>query len=47
MGAGGASTSAAGKAPFVRTNPRTDKFEVHRFHSVEFWCSDATNTYKR
>ncbi|KAJ9522564.1 hypothetical protein QJQ45_008333, partial [Haematococcus lacustris] len=25
----------------------SDRFAVHRFHHIEFWCSDATNTYKR
>ncbi|XP_052624546.1 4-hydroxyphenylpyruvate dioxygenase isoform X1 [Lactuca sativa] len=29
---------------FLRTNPMSDKFSVKRFHHVEFWCSDATNT---
>ena len=32
---------------FKRHNPRSDRFGVHRFHHVEFWCADATNTYKR
>lgn len=32
---------------FVRTNPMSDKFQIERFHHVEFWCSDATTTYKR
>lgn len=32
---------------FKRSNPRTDKFTVHKFHHVEFWCADATNTCKR
>uniref|UniRef100_A0A7S0UWB0 4-hydroxyphenylpyruvate dioxygenase n=1 Tax=Polytomella parva TaxID=51329 RepID=A0A7S0UWB0_9CHLO len=32
---------------FVRQNPRSDKFNVRRFHSVEFFCSDATNVSKR
>jgi 4-hydroxyphenylpyruvate dioxygenase len=32
---------------FKRHNPRSDKFPVYRFHHVEFWCSDATNVYKR
>ena len=36
-----------GHEKFQRHNPRSDKFPVHRFHHVEFWCSDATNTYKR
>ena len=30
-----------------RNNPQSDFFVVHSFHCVEFWCSDATNTYKR
>ncbi|GMH42765.1 hypothetical protein BSKO_10684 [Bryopsis sp. KO-2023] len=36
-----------GCANFLRTNPRTDLFEVRKFHHVEFWCPDATNAYKR
>ncbi|KAL5571340.1 hypothetical protein UlMin_020937 [Ulmus minor] len=32
---------------FVRKNPRSDRFTVKRFHHVEFWCSDATNTARR
>uniref|UniRef100_A0A2P2JY98 4-hydroxyphenylpyruvate dioxygenase n=1 Tax=Rhizophora mucronata TaxID=61149 RepID=A0A2P2JY98_RHIMU len=32
---------------FVRTNPRSDRFRVKRFHHVEFWCNDATNTARR
>lgn len=32
---------------FVRHNPLSDKFEVRRFGHLEFWCSDATSTYKR
>ncbi len=51
----GAATGAAPRAPvqlvgydnFVRHNPRSDRFTVHRFHHIEFWCADATNTYKR
>ncbi|KAI8475492.1 MAG: 4-hydroxyphenylpyruvate dioxygenase [Monoraphidium minutum] len=54
MGAGAASEGAV-RAPlqlvgfdnFKRHNPRSDRFTVHRFHHVEFWCGDATNTYKR
>ncbi|KAI9395242.1 hypothetical protein POPTR_005G205200v4 [Populus trichocarpa] len=33
-----------GFSNFVRTNSRSDLFKVNRFHHVEFWCSDATNT---
>lgn len=32
---------------FVRHNPMTDKFDIDRFHHVEFWCSDAINVAKR
>lgn len=32
---------------FVRTNPRSDKISVQRFHHVEFYCGDATNTFRR
>eukprot|EP01025_Chloroclados_australasicus_P062056 TRINITY_DN8149_c0_g1_i1.p1 TRINITY_DN8149_c0_g1~~TRINITY_DN8149_c0_g1_i1.p1 ORF type:complete len:475 (+),score=47.86 TRINITY_DN8149_c0_g1_i1:98-1522(+) len=39
--------SLIGFKNFVRHNPLTDKFNVQRFHHVEFWCADATNTYKR
>lgn len=26
---------------FVRNNPRSDKFEIEKFHHIEFWCSVA------
>lgn len=32
---------------FVRNNPMSDKFEVHRFHHIEVWCGDATNAARR
>ncbi|KAH7372775.1 hypothetical protein KP509_17G020200 [Ceratopteris richardii] len=32
---------------FVRKNPLSDRFKVHRFHHIEFWCGDATNTWRR
>lgn len=32
---------------FVRTNPKSDRFGVNRFHHVEFWCSDATTSARR
>lgn len=32
---------------FVRANPRSDFFSVKRFHHIEFWCGDATNTARR
>ena len=36
-----------GFSKFVRTNPKSDRFGVKRFHHVEFWCGDATNTAGR
>lgn len=30
-----------------RSNPMSDKFEIRHFHSLEFWCGDATNTSRR
>ncbi|KAJ7514391.1 hypothetical protein O6H91_23G042300 [Diphasiastrum complanatum] len=32
---------------FIRNNPMTDRFKVQRFHHVEFWCGDASNTWRR
>ncbi|CAN4084557.1 unnamed protein product [Withania somnifera] len=32
---------------FTRINPRSDLFTVKRFHHIEFWCGDATNTARR
>lgn len=31
----------------MTANPMTDKISVRKFHHVEFYCGDATNTYKR
>ncbi|OMP03530.1 hypothetical protein CCACVL1_02383 [Corchorus capsularis] len=36
-----------GFSSFVRTNPKSDRFTVKRFHHIEFWCADATNTARR
>ncbi|KAK3446289.1 hypothetical protein EUGRSUZ_A02022 [Eucalyptus grandis] len=36
-----------GFSNFVRSNPRSDRFPVRRFHHVEFWCTDATNVSRR
>ena len=36
-----------GFSKFVRTNPKSDRFRGKRFHHVEFWCGDATNTVGR
>jgi hypothetical protein len=48
MGAGGAASIAlTGAAAFKRVNTMSDRFVIHGFHSIEFWCADATNTYKR
>lgn len=55
MGAGPVSEGERVHAPlqlvgydnFQRHNPKSDRFAVHRFHHIEFWCADATNTYKR
>ncbi|GFR45369.1 hypothetical protein Agub_g6744 [Astrephomene gubernaculifera] len=55
MGSGGAATpdgreggvKLVGYDNFVRHNPKSDKFAIHKFHHIEFWCADATNTYKR
>ena len=43
----GTRDSLGGFRSFVRKNPLSDRFKVHGFHSIEFWCSDATNTWKR
>ncbi|RQM26767.1 hypothetical protein B5M09_003188, partial [Aphanomyces astaci] len=32
---------------FVRHNPKSDRFTMHKFHHVEFYCQDATNVSKR
>uniref|UniRef100_A0A7N0VGH8 4-hydroxyphenylpyruvate dioxygenase n=1 Tax=Kalanchoe fedtschenkoi TaxID=63787 RepID=A0A7N0VGH8_KALFE len=36
-----------GFSNFVRSNPRSDRFVAKRFHHIEFWTSDATNTCRR
>ncbi|KAM5580091.1 4-hydroxyphenylpyruvate dioxygenase [Rosa sericea] len=36
-----------GFSNFVRSNPRSDRFNVSRFHHIEFWCTDATNAALR
>lgn len=36
-----------GYANFKRNNPKSDKFNVLKFHHIEFWCGDATNVSKR
>ncbi|KAL4451461.1 hypothetical protein ABPG75_007123 [Micractinium tetrahymenae] len=33
-----------GYSNFQRHNPRSDRFPMHKFHHVEFWCGDATTT---
>ncbi|CAK4072865.1 unnamed protein product [Aphanomyces euteiches] len=32
---------------FQRHNPKSDRFTMHKFHHVEFYCQDATNVSKR
>lgn len=32
---------------FVPHNPKSDRFGVKKFHHIEFWCMDATNTARR
>ena len=32
---------------FKRHNPFSDKFAIQRFHSLEFYCNDATNVSRR
>lgn len=34
-------------APSQRNNPRSDRFPMHKFDHVEFWCGDATTTSGR
>eukprot|EP00898_Chlorokybus_atmophyticus_P006688 jgi/Chlat1/701/Chrsp104S01202 len=36
-----------GFSNFKRNNPFSDKFDVKRFHHIEFWTTDATNAYRR
>nr|DAD43730.1 TPA_asm: hypothetical protein HUJ06_001960 [Nelumbo nucifera] len=36
-----------GYANFVRHNLKSDRFHVKRFHHIEFWCTDATNSARR
>lgn len=32
---------------FTRSNPMSDKISAKEFHHIEFYCGDATTTYKR
>mmetsp|Transcript_70239 Transcript_70239/g.222696 ORF Transcript_70239/g.222696 Transcript_70239/m.222696 type:complete len:445 (+) Transcript_70239:477-1811(+) len=36
-----------GASGFKRENPHSDRFDAIRFHHIEFYCSDATNTFSR
>jgi 4-hydroxyphenylpyruvate dioxygenase len=36
-----------GFANFKRSNPRSDKFDIQRFHHIEFFTLDATSLCKR
>lgn len=56
MGAGGAfevsphsrrMAQMTGRQDFKRNNPKSDKFKMHKFHHIEYWCPDATNAFKR
>ncbi|KAI3845186.1 hypothetical protein MKX03_024844, partial [Papaver bracteatum] len=38
--AGDGSFKLVGYVNFLRTNPKSDIFQVKQFHHVEFWCSD-------
>eukprot|EP00887_Chlorella_sp_A99_P002914 scaffold6.g2914.t1 len=46
-GEGYYSRQLVGCTNFVRHNPRSDRFPMHKFHHIEFWCGDATNTAAR
>jgi 4-hydroxyphenylpyruvate dioxygenase len=41
------SDSIQGFESFTRSNPLTEKISSRTFHHIEFYCGDATNTYKR
>lgn len=36
-----------GHANFVRHNPMSDRFDMKKFHHVEFWCLDSMNVSRR
>jgi 4-hydroxyphenylpyruvate dioxygenase len=36
-----------GHANFVRHNPMSDRFNMIKFHHIEYWTSDAVNTGRR
>ncbi|KAL8227210.1 hypothetical protein R6Q57_017042 [Mikania cordata] len=40
-------SNSDGYENFVGTDPMSDTFSVRRFHHIEFWCCDATNTAHR
>eukprot|EP01006_Ploeotia_vitrea_P060004 TRINITY_DN75133_c0_g1_i1.p1 TRINITY_DN75133_c0_g1~~TRINITY_DN75133_c0_g1_i1.p1 ORF type:complete len:444 (-),score=62.92 TRINITY_DN75133_c0_g1_i1:233-1540(-) len=40
-------TKITGAKGFKRSNPRTDLFEIQKFHHLEIYCHDATNTARR
>lgn len=46
-GAAGGELDLKGCERFVRHNPHSDLFGVQRFHHIEFWCGDASNTWRR
>jgi len=52
MGSGAGATiqtkeKLVGAANFKRVNPLSDRFDVKKFHHIEFYCGDANNTYRR
>lgn len=40
-------TQLVGCAKFRRSNPRSDRFTILKFHHCEFWTGEATMTAKR
>lgn len=40
-------TRLVGYDNFKRSNPKSDRFHVEKFHHVEFYCGDATNVSRR
>ncbi|CAM6089693.1 unnamed protein product [Calypogeia fissa] len=45
--AAGEQWNLVGFENFVRKNPLSEKFAVEKFHHIEFWCGDASNTWRR
>jgi 4-hydroxyphenylpyruvate dioxygenase len=47
LGAAPAAFNSVGHRPFVRRNPRTDRFDALGFHHVELWGADAASAAGR